>query len=209
MTAFAGFGPGFAAFFSELAERQDRAWFRANKGAYEDEVLAPLRALLMDLNDRLRTAGVPLSADPKRSIPRIHRDVRFSKDKSPYKTHASATLTRVPGEMSAGLAYVHIDPQAPFVGAGCHALEPAELAAFRQASAKPSPTTRTDGSLSSAGSTRPGTRSTARTRSSAAPGAASICPMGRLPTRLGCDTSRPSSAWSRVTSRPPTWSTVS
>lgn len=54
---------------------------------------------------------MPLSGDPKKSVFRIHRDTRFSKDKKPYKTHVSATLTRDGQKMSPGMIYIHIEPE--------------------------------------------------------------------------------------------------
>ena len=61
---------------------------------------------------------IPLKADGKRSIFRIHRDVRFAKDKSPYKTHCGAVMTRSGGKMENGLLYLHIGPEGCFAAAG-------------------------------------------------------------------------------------------
>ena len=55
--------------------------------------------------------GVPLAGDPKASQFRLHRDTRFSRDKRPYKTHVSGTLTRDGRRMSPGMAYIHIEPE--------------------------------------------------------------------------------------------------
>jgi uncharacterized protein (TIGR02453 family) len=64
---------------------------------------------------------------------RILRDVRFSKDRRPYKTHAGATLTRDGGRLSPGLLYVHIDPEGSFAAASFWQPESAALEAIRQA----------------------------------------------------------------------------
>jgi uncharacterized protein (TIGR02453 family) len=95
-------------------------------------------ALLDDLSEAFAAKKIPLKAEGKRSIFRIHRDVRFARDKSPYKTHCGATLTRSGRKMEQGLVYLHIDPEGSFVAAGFHIPEPAELARLRQAiAAKP------------------------------------------------------------------------
>jgi uncharacterized protein (TIGR02453 family) len=120
-------------FFDELKENQNRNWFHANKARYEREVKEPMQGLLLDLNVKFASAGIPLAADPKRSISRINRDVRFSADKTPYKTYVSATMSREPGETSPGLVYLQFDPDKLFVGAGFYIFEPSALNAFRQA----------------------------------------------------------------------------
>ncbi len=87
---FNGFGPGAQRFLRALARHNDRAWFEANRATYEAEVRAPLTALVDEVDVRLATLAPEIVGDPKRSLFRIHRDVRFSADKSPYKTNASA-----------------------------------------------------------------------------------------------------------------------
>ena len=91
---FAGFGPGTFTFLADLAANNDRDWFRDHADAYEREVRAPSIAFVTDLGNELADRGLPLRANPKHSLFRIHRDVRFSRDKSPYKTNAGAVLTR-------------------------------------------------------------------------------------------------------------------
>ena len=130
---FEGFTPDFAAFFRDLAANQNRDWFQANKARYETFVREPMRELLLDLNRALASRHVPLGGDPKRSLTRINRDVRFSADKSPYKTSIAATFTREPGEMSPGLLYVHVSAEDNFAGIGFYAIDPADLAALRSA----------------------------------------------------------------------------
>ncbi len=138
MGGFKGFGPKALAFFTALKFHQDKAWFEDNRALYQSDVFEPMVALLDDLSEALAAKKIPLKADGKRSIFRIHRDVRFAKDKSPYKTHCGATLTRTGGKMEQGLVYLHIDPEGCFVAAGFHMPEPAQLTRLRQAiAAKP------------------------------------------------------------------------
>src|SRR5439155_25688264 len=81
---------------------------------------------------------VPLKADSKRSIFRLHRDIRFSKDKSPYKTHAGAVMTRSGGKDDPGVLYLHVSPEGCFAAAGFHLPEAGTLRKMREAiKAKP------------------------------------------------------------------------
>lgn len=108
---FPGFAPADLAFLSSLAAHNDRDWFTANRAVY-DEVLKPaLGALIADASTACAARGLALGGDPNRSQFRIHRDVRFSKNKAPYKTHLSAVLTRDGLKMSPGMAYIHIEPE--------------------------------------------------------------------------------------------------
>lgn len=111
MTAsFPGFAANDLAFLAGLAANNDRDWFTANRAAYDNGLKPALSALIEATSAACAARGVPLSGDGKKSVFRIHRDVRFSKDKRPYKTHVSATLTRDGAKMSPGMMYVHIEP---------------------------------------------------------------------------------------------------
>jgi uncharacterized protein (DUF2461 family) len=110
-TPFPGFAAADLAFLTGLAAHNDRDWFTANRAVYDDRLKPTLAALIDALNGALAARDLPLAGDPKRSVFRIHRDVRFSKDKRPYKTHVSATLTRDGQKLSPGLLYVHIEPE--------------------------------------------------------------------------------------------------
>src|SRR5215813_9633103 len=136
MAEFKGFGKDALAFFRALKFHQDKAWFEANRSIYEGQVLAPLTALLNDLTVAFAKKKIPLRADPKKSIFRIYRDVRFSKDKSPYKTHAGAVMTRGGAKEEPGLLYIHVSPEGCMVAAGFHMPEPAALTRMRSAIAK-------------------------------------------------------------------------
>jgi uncharacterized protein (TIGR02453 family) len=130
---FAGFGPGALPFFASLAANQNREWFAANRHIYENEVRAPLAALVDALSFAFAAHDIPLTGDPKRALFRIHRDVRFSKDKSPYKTNAGAVITRDGAKESPGLLYVQVGGTGSFTGVGFYGLEPRDLAVIRHA----------------------------------------------------------------------------
>lgn len=86
MGEFRGFGPKALPFFTALKFHQSKEWFEENRALYESDVLQPMVALVEDLTAAFARKRVPLKADGKRSIFRLNRDIRFSKDKSPYKT---------------------------------------------------------------------------------------------------------------------------
>jgi uncharacterized protein (TIGR02453 family) len=130
---FAGFRPAAFAFFSDLKDNNDPAWFKPRKALYEAEVLAPFRALIATVGGALGQAGLPLVGDPRHGIFRIYRDVRFSPDKRLYKTHAGAVLTRSGGRRDPGVLYIHVAPGESMAGAGFWHPEPALLARLRRA----------------------------------------------------------------------------
>jgi uncharacterized protein (TIGR02453 family) len=86
---FQGFRPDALAFLRRLRRNNRRDWFERHRAVYETEVRDPLRALVEEMDVRLARLAPELMGDPRRSIFRIHRDVRFSPDKSPYKTNAA------------------------------------------------------------------------------------------------------------------------
>ena len=98
-----------------------------------------MEALVVALGERLASRAIPIEADPRHSVFRIYRDIRFSKDKSPYKTHVSASLpwigsgTGTDGTAHGNGAYVHIQPGHSYVGGGMWHPETPRLDAFRRA----------------------------------------------------------------------------
>jgi len=128
---FTGFPDGAFRFLRDLAEQQNRQWFDENKSVYEDEVRWPMVALIADLTTACTQRGLPLQAEPRRSIFRIYRDVRFARDKSPFKTNIGAVLTRDGSKDSPGLLYINIQPDRCFIAAGFYHPKPDWLQAIR------------------------------------------------------------------------------
>jgi uncharacterized protein (TIGR02453 family) len=130
-------GPELFDFFRELDENNDREWFRKNKSRYESHVRDPLLEFVSAAGPHLEKINPHLVADPRPvggSLFRIHRDVRFSKDKSPYKTHAGlrfphedAKTVHAPGY------YLHLEPGAVFAASGIWHPDPETLARVRDA----------------------------------------------------------------------------
>jgi uncharacterized protein (TIGR02453 family) len=122
---FAGFTADLVTFFSRLRRNNRREWFEAHRPEYELHVREPFRQLVEELDVRLARVAPEIIGEPRRSLFRIHRDVRFSRDKSPYKTHAAIWLYhrdagRGVGQEAAGGAgfYFHVAPEESFVGGG-------------------------------------------------------------------------------------------
>jgi uncharacterized protein (TIGR02453 family) len=115
--------PDMFAFMTDLAANNDREWFKANQSRYEEVVREPLRAFIRDLEGPLEAISPHVVADDRKSggsLFRIHRDTRFSKDKSPYKTFAGVQFRHEAGkDAHAPGYYLHLDPGNIFVGAGC------------------------------------------------------------------------------------------
>ena len=131
------FGPEFFEFLAELQENNDREWFQANKERYESDVRDQLVAFVADFAGPLRKISPHMVADPRPtggSIFRIYRDVRFSKDKSPYKTQAAAHFRHEVGKEVHGPGYyIHLAPGEVFAGAGMWHPEAATLGKVRDA----------------------------------------------------------------------------
>ena len=122
MTNSAHFTPALFEFLSELADNNNREWFQDNKARYERDVRDALVHFVADFGDRLHEISPHMVADPRLSggsIFRIYRDVRFSKDKSPYKTNAGMHFRHEVGrEVHGPGLYLHLQPGMVFAGAG-------------------------------------------------------------------------------------------
>ena len=105
--AFTGFRPAALTFLRSLARNNRREWFEANRERYEAEVKRPLQILVEEIDARLGDIAPEMIGNPKKSIFRIYRDVRFSKDKSPYKTNAAAWFYHRDAGHAVGTAAVH------------------------------------------------------------------------------------------------------
>jgi uncharacterized protein (TIGR02453 family) len=111
---FTGFPAEAFEFFSDLAAHNDRDWFQAHKDVYERACRTPMQALVAELEPELGKAWVS----------RINRDLRFARNKAPYKTHIAAAM---------GGRYVALSAEGVWAGAGLYRPEPAVLQRFRKA----------------------------------------------------------------------------
>jgi uncharacterized protein (DUF2461 family) len=109
--AFDGFSPQELGFLTGLSAHNNREWFAAHRAVFDDGLKPAMGRLITALSAEFAKRDLPFAGDAKRSVFRINRDVRFSKDKRPYKTHISASLTRDGDKMAPGAVYVHVEPE--------------------------------------------------------------------------------------------------
>lgn len=121
---FAGFGEHAVEFFDGLVADNTKAYWEDNLPAYREHVRAPMEALLAEL---IPEFGQDFGEG---KVFRPYRDVRFARDKSPYKTHCGAVIEKGRG---AGAYYVEISSAGLRAGGGCFHLQSDQLARFRQA----------------------------------------------------------------------------
>ncbi len=128
------FTPRTVRFLRTLARNNDREWFKAHKAEYEQDVQAPMVAVVARLADDFAGFAPELVADPRVSLFRIYRDTRFSEDKSPLKTHIGAHFpTRgFPKGEGAGL-YFEVAPTGIWIGGGLYRPPTAALVRLREA----------------------------------------------------------------------------
>jgi uncharacterized protein (TIGR02453 family) len=108
---FPGFPPEALVFLRRLKRNNHRDWFLKNKQVYEEKVRAPMVELVLALGREMKRFAPEMGADPAKAIYRIYRDVRFSPDKTPYKTHIAAVFypRGLKKHNCAGL-YFHVSP---------------------------------------------------------------------------------------------------
>lgn len=88
------FTDDFAKFFKDLAKNNHKEWFHENKKRYESSVKYPFTLFLKDLITEIQKFGTALDIEPKDCILRINKDIRFSKDKTPYNLHYTAFISK-------------------------------------------------------------------------------------------------------------------
>lgn len=123
--AFTPFRPAALTFFRQLARNNSKRWFEARRPLFQSEILQPLMALVEEVDVAFARFAPEITGNPKRSVFRIHRDVRFSRDKSPYKTHAACWFYHldagrgVGGDADGGAGfYFHFAPREIMIAAG-------------------------------------------------------------------------------------------
>jgi uncharacterized protein (TIGR02453 family) len=135
---FPGFSKKMPSFFRSLAKNNTREWFSPRKELFEAEVRGPMIELVSRINEDLRGFAIDYTvAVPAKALYRIYRDTRFSKDKTPYKTHIGATFHRqgLSRTTCAGF-YVGVSHKCVEVAGGMYMPGPDELSAVRQAIAE-------------------------------------------------------------------------
>jgi uncharacterized protein (TIGR02453 family) len=115
------FSKDFFKFFKELSNNNNTDWFHANKAIYEEQIKNPFKSLVDEMILRIHGEEPDLNIEAKDAIFRINRDIRFSKDKTPYKTFVSANIQRG-GKKSTDSPgfYFHFALDKAFIGGGAH-----------------------------------------------------------------------------------------
>ena len=134
--SFSGFSENLVRFFEKLEKNNNKDWFHENKKEYENIIREPAKLLVNKMSDIFAEENLPFISDVKKSMFRINRDIRFSKNKDPYKTNIglffpytlNQTIEKAPA--SVGL-YFHIEPKETFVAGGLKCPETAKLNLIR------------------------------------------------------------------------------
>jgi uncharacterized protein (TIGR02453 family) len=131
---FEGFFEETLYFFSTLKENNNKPWFDQNREIYDDYVIGPARSFVVAMGARLKEIAPNINADPRtnKSLFRINRDIRFSKDKSPYKTHMG--LVFWDGDlprMESSVFYFHLEPDRIMLGTGIYKFTRPQLEEYR------------------------------------------------------------------------------
>ncbi len=129
---FAGLPPEALAFFRSLKKNNKREWFQPRKHIYDEKVKAPMLELVDALMRRLHLFSPAHVGDPAKAIYRIYRDTRFSKDKTPYKTHIAAVFTPRDFDKHAGAGfYFSVSAEEVGIGGGVYMPPVEHLRAIR------------------------------------------------------------------------------
>ena len=131
------FTPRTFKYLRDIKTNNERTWFHENKPRFEDEIKNPALKFILDFGQPLMKISPHFRADPRPvggSLFRIYRDVRFSRDKRPYKIHAGLHFRHEAGKSAHTPGfYLHLEPGSSFVGVGIWRPDSATLKMIRQA----------------------------------------------------------------------------
>lgn len=120
-------------FLEELEHRNTRDWFEENKPTYERELKARMLEVIEAINERLVDVAPDYIRPPNKAMLRIYRDVRFSNDKTPYKTHLAASWPRQGLEKTGGAGlFLQVGVHGVMVAGGAYSPGPPQLFAIRE-----------------------------------------------------------------------------
>lgn len=130
--SFAGFPAEARWFLEEIEANNNREWFEANKPLYLEKVKQPMEELVAAIGREMGDYAADYIPEPKKAVLRIYRDVRFSKNKLPYKTNVAANFPRQgQGKMEGASFYLHLDRKELVVAAGIYMPSPETLKQLR------------------------------------------------------------------------------
>ena len=126
------FTPTFFKFFEQLEKHNSKEWFDENRSTYEKEVKEPFKKFVTLIINELAKEQPDILKDASKSIFRINRDIRFAKDKSPYKNHVGALFNRSGTKDTRPGYYLHIGSKEIMIGGGMYQVEKEPLEKIRQ-----------------------------------------------------------------------------
>src|SRR5690554_2367098 len=126
------FNDSFLKFFNELSKNNTSAWFNENRKTYEKEVKKPFSHFVQEMINRIQEYEPEVQIKPSEAIMRINKDIRFSKDKTPYNTHVGANIS-VYGKKDKSYPgfYFQISPKGIMIFGGAYRVESATLQNIR------------------------------------------------------------------------------
>lgn len=135
----AGFSQETFDFIADLRRNNNKKWFDKNRERYEEHYLEPAKQFVTDAGEALSEIAPDINAEPRvnGSIFRINRDIRFSKDKTPYKDHLDLWFWEGDRKTALSGFYLRLTPDSVTVGAGAHRFDTAQLARYRDGVASP------------------------------------------------------------------------
>ena len=135
MSDFAGFPRQTVTFIRRLGENNHREWFQAHRDEYEQYWLEPAQDFVVAVAGPLRRLGTDVHAEPRvnGSIFRINRDIRFSKDKRPYKDHLDLWFWEGDRKTAVTGYFCRLTAETLVLGAGAHGFDPTQLERYRRA----------------------------------------------------------------------------
>lgn len=136
---FDGFSKSTLHFFEELAQNNTKEWFDENRAIYELEVKARAESFVIAMGEKLIELSPTINAEPRvnRSIFKINRDIRFSKDKTPYKAHLAIIFWDGGGRMESPSFYFHLGAQELMLGVGLYSFDKKILDEYRKSIVHP------------------------------------------------------------------------
>jgi uncharacterized protein (TIGR02453 family) len=135
--SFNGYSKTGINFLNDLSHNNNRDWFNEHKHLYENDLKAPSLSLINEMATRFASLGLPYIADSSVSMFRIYRDIRFSKNKDPYKTNIGLLFPYAPVKVDARpvmhpCLYFHLSNEETFIAGGIHMPSPQDLRLIRQ-----------------------------------------------------------------------------
>ena len=149
---FSGFPESGLQFLRALGEHNEREWFEAHRTAWDEQIIPAMLAWCGELAERLRDQMPRLIFQPRvgGSLYRLNRDIRFSRDKRPYKTHVAALLWEGGEKHDAPGVYLHVAPDEVIFGGGLYVFEEGRLDRYRKLLHHPESAERLEEALSRA-----------------------------------------------------------